>query len=177
MFLCPAKKAQDDIEIIYTTYNIFLRGVQVSWESKLRQNKLKVAFQWTLNQSGFLIHVKWFVEMKDLWKTEPDLGLLQHPRWSVPAVKYYHKALHLGCCSSPRSASDNVVITISQHIQNAGTIRAVLFRHIQGYSYIQEHSGIFSHVQVYWGTLKHIEAYSGVIEAYWAIIRHIRNPT
>ena len=29
---------------------------------------------------------------------EVDLGLLQ-------AVNYYHKALHLGCCSSPRSAS------------------------------------------------------------------------
>ena len=24
----------------------------------------------------------------------------------LPAVNYYHKALHLGCCSSPRSASD-----------------------------------------------------------------------
>ena len=23
------------------------------------------------------------------------------------AVNYYHKALHLGCCGSPRSASDN----------------------------------------------------------------------
>ena len=23
----------------------------------------------------------------------------------LPAVNYYHKALHLGCCSSPRSAS------------------------------------------------------------------------
>ena len=33
-----------------------------------------------------------------------DLGLLQHPRWSV---SYYHKALHLGCSSSPRSASDH----------------------------------------------------------------------
>ena len=45
MFLCPTQKAHDDIEIIYTAYNIFLRGVQVSWESKLRQNKLKVALQ------------------------------------------------------------------------------------------------------------------------------------
>ena len=34
---------------------------------------------------------------------EADLGLLQHPRWE--AVNYYYKALHLGCCSSPRSAS------------------------------------------------------------------------
>ena len=33
--------------------------------------------------------------------SEVDLGLLQHPRWSA----LYHKALHLGCCSSPRSAS------------------------------------------------------------------------
>ena len=24
---------------------------------------------------------------------------------TLPAVNYYHKALHLGCCSSPRSAS------------------------------------------------------------------------
>ena len=32
-----------------------------------------------------------------LW-TEADLGLLE-------AVNYYHKALHLGCCSSPRSVS------------------------------------------------------------------------
>ena len=24
------------------------------------------------------------------------------------AVKYYHKLLHLGCCSSPRSASDSI---------------------------------------------------------------------
>ena len=30
---------------------------------------------------------------------EADLVLLQHP-------KYYHKALHLGCFSSPRSASE-----------------------------------------------------------------------
>ena len=26
--------------------------------------------------------------------------------FQLPAVNYYHKALHLGCCSSPRSASD-----------------------------------------------------------------------
>ena len=25
----------------------------------------------------------------------------------LEAVNYYHKALHLGCCSSPRSASDS----------------------------------------------------------------------
>ena len=37
--------------------------------------------------------------------TEVDLGLTQHPRCSTLAVNYYHKALHLGCCSSPRSAS------------------------------------------------------------------------
>ena len=26
--------------------------------------------------------------------------------WKLPAVNYYHKTLHLGCCSSPRSASE-----------------------------------------------------------------------
>ena len=45
-----------------------------------------------------------FSQVKCYW-TEADLGLLQHPRWSALwAVNYYHKALHLGCCSSPRSA-------------------------------------------------------------------------
>ena len=35
-----------------------------------------------------------------------DLGLLQHPRWNtLEALNYYHKELHLECCSSPRSAS------------------------------------------------------------------------
>ena len=40
---------------------------------------------------------------------EVDLGLLQHPRWMLcdnsyrlSAVNYDQKALHLGCCSSPR---------------------------------------------------------------------------
>ena len=38
--------------------------------------------------------------------TEADLGLLQHARWrALWAVNYYHKALHLGCCGNPRSAS------------------------------------------------------------------------
>ena len=26
--------------------------------------------------------------------------------YKLPVVNYYHKALHLGCCSSPRSASE-----------------------------------------------------------------------
>ena len=36
--------------------------------------------------------------------TEADLGLL------LEAVNYYHKVLHLGCCSSPRSASVMAVL-------------------------------------------------------------------
>ena len=36
--------------------------------------------------------------------TEADLGL--------PAVNYYHKALHLGCRSSPRSASDYMLYVL-----------------------------------------------------------------
>ena len=35
---------------------------------------------------------------------EADLGLLQH---LLPAVNYYHKALHLGCCSSPTTTSES----------------------------------------------------------------------
>ena len=27
--------------------------------------------------------------------------------FQLPAVNYYHKVLHLGCCSNPRSASGN----------------------------------------------------------------------
>ena len=63
-------------------------------------------------------------------------------------------------------------ITISPHAANHGIVRIVysdIFRHTQG------HLGIFSHVQGYCGTLGHIEAYLGIIEAYGAIIRHIRN--
>ena len=31
--------------------------------------------------------------------------MLQHPRWSTLwSINYYHKVLHLRCCSSPRSA-------------------------------------------------------------------------
>ena len=30
--------------------------------------------------------------------------------WKLKAVNYYHKGLHQGCLSSPRSASDNHLI-------------------------------------------------------------------
>ena len=30
----------------------------------------------------------------------------------LPAVNYYNKALHLGCCSSPRSASDHFLLLV-----------------------------------------------------------------
>ena len=49
---------------------------------------------------------------KLLLSSETDLGLLQHPKWSLFAiiinsftVNDYHKAFHLGCWSSPRSPS------------------------------------------------------------------------
>ena len=32
----------------------------------------------------------------------------------VPAVNCYHKALHLGCCSSPRSASGHFFVSIME---------------------------------------------------------------
>ena len=31
-------------------------------------------------------------------------------QYKLEAVNYYHKALHLGCCSSPRSASGFIFI-------------------------------------------------------------------
>ena len=45
--------------------------------------------------------------------TDTDLGLL------LSAVNYYHKALHLGCCSSPRFATvtDCVRIDSELHVQ------------------------------------------------------------
>ena len=48
---------------------------------------------------------------------EVDLGLLQ-------AVNYYHKALHLECCSSPRSASGTYCLS---NIPLFRFVRAKLF--------------------------------------------------
>ena len=50
----------------------------------------------------FWIELRQKLDIKNVKNTDADLGLLQHPRWSV----YHHKALHLGCCSSPCSASE-----------------------------------------------------------------------
>ena len=36
----------------------------------------------------------------------------------LPAVNYYHKAPHLGCCSNPRSASDFHIRLIQQIATN-----------------------------------------------------------
>ena len=63
----------------------------------------------------------------------------------------------------------NYIVTYWEHWYSQNS----LFRH---FKHIQEHSVIFGHVQTYWGTISHIEAYSGIIEAYGAIIRHVRSP-
>ena len=54
---------------------------------------------------------KFFINLSAI--TEAYLGLLQHPNGALcdnsqrlEAINYYHKALHLGCCSSSRSASE-----------------------------------------------------------------------
>ena len=62
-----------------------------------------------------------------------DLGLL-------PAVNYYHKVLHLGCCSSPRSTSESgrkncfklykKLWTSLAHCCNASIIKLVLFYYL-----------------------------------------------
>ena len=50
-----------------------------------------------------------FIQSNILFKLpEADFGLLQHP-----AVNYYHKVLHLGYCSSPRSASGYCFLSFS----------------------------------------------------------------
>ena len=46
--------------------------------------------------------------------SEADLGLLQHPRWG--ALTIIAKALHLGCCGSPRSVS-GLEMTISLQVR------------------------------------------------------------
>ena len=45
----------------------------------------------------------------------------------LPAVNYYQKALHLGCCSSPRSASDCIhrVFTLRRCSSNRFTLDVV----------------------------------------------------
>ena len=43
-------------------------------------------------------------------------GALCDNSWRLLAVNYYHKALHLGCCSSPISASANYQYSSSQKI-------------------------------------------------------------
>ena len=59
---------------------------------------------------------------------EPDLGLLQHPRWgtlwwylTAGSVNFYHKELHLGCCSSSvlASVSKDVSGHIFFHVKNS----------------------------------------------------------
>ena len=58
---------------------------------------------------------KFSIPLIELSASDTNLGLQQRPRWSslgnnsqrLPAVNYYHKVLHLGCCSSPRSASEH----------------------------------------------------------------------
>ena len=52
---------------------------------------------------SYLVHISFLFSLK-LPFQEADLGLLQHP---ILAVNCYHKAIHLRCCSSPRSDSDS----------------------------------------------------------------------
>ena len=66
----------------------------------------------------------------NLWTiTEAYLGLLQHPNGALcdnsqrlEAINYYHKALHLGCCSSSRSASEIVLQYQNNVTWNSATL-------------------------------------------------------
>ena len=56
-------------------------------------------------------------------KSEADLGLL-------PAVNYYHKELHLGCCSSPRSASENAFILFLLPMKHSNLLMAKILPNV-----------------------------------------------
>ena len=48
--------------------------------------------------------------------------------WKLEAVNYYHKALHLGCCSSPRSASEELLLKKERHTTKKQPFGGVLRR-------------------------------------------------
>ena len=49
---------------------------------------------------------------------EADLGLLQHPRWmQLQDVNYYHKVLHLGCCSKMSPYNYNYILFLFTFIK------------------------------------------------------------
>ena len=49
---------------------------------------------------------KWAVIFRDGSKTVATSKMERFVIIRLKAVNYYHKALHIGCCSSPRSTSD-----------------------------------------------------------------------
>ena len=55
----------------------------------------------------------------------------------LEAVKYYHKELHLGCCSSPRSYSDNVHATCQVQVIRGTSIRSENIRKLEVFSCFQ----------------------------------------
>ena len=63
---------------------------------------------------------------KKVPNSEVDLGLLQHQRQIALQYLLYHKALHLGCSSSPRSAS-GIDVLWSKTIENATLKRVSKF--------------------------------------------------
>ena len=49
---------------------------------------------------------------------DADLGLLQHPRWmQLQDVNYYHKVLHLGCCSKMSPYNYNYILFLFTFIK------------------------------------------------------------
>ena len=59
-----------------------------------------------------------------------------------------------------------------RYIENPGVVSIIysgIFKHIH------RDWEIFSQSQIYWKTLRDIQAYSGIIQAYWALFRHIQN--
>ena len=55
------------------------------------------------------------VTFMKLWVTKPYFFKDIFSMHNGPTVNYYLKALHLGCCSSPRSVSGNVIVVKNWH--------------------------------------------------------------
>ena len=52
-------------------------------------------------------------------------------RMELPAVNYYHKVLHLGCCNSPRSAFANIIEIDTETVTQWCSVKKVFLEILQ----------------------------------------------
>ena len=84
----------------FSLFSSFLR-ILMLFKNKVASSQIL----WKLTTIYLFWHFSWNIVHKD--STGVTLVLFW---WSASAVNYYHKALHLGYCSSPRSASDHITV-------------------------------------------------------------------